>query len=103
MKGSIRHCDPSLILLAFIATPLFAQQAPSSRPSGPSEQTVKKARAGGLKVEVHNGATVFCWQDANTGSHLVTKKCVDESLLDLILERRREMRDTLRQGGTSRN
>ncbi len=32
-----------------------------------------------------------------------TKKCVDETRLDFILQERQETRDRLKQGGTPRN
>jgi hypothetical protein len=121
MQSSVRHCafDASLFVMALISAPLSAQQAaqppmasapaataglsPSQRPAPPSQATIKKARAAGLKAETRNGMTVFCWQDANTGSRFNTKKCVDETRLELILQERQDARDRFKQGGTSRN
>jgi len=121
VQSSVRRCafDASLFLMALISAPLSAQQAAQppvasvpprlpgvhspQRPNAPSEATVKKARAAGFKAETRNGMTVFCWQDANTGSRFTTKKCVDETRLDFILRERQDARDLFKQGGTSRN
>jgi hypothetical protein len=120
MKRPVSHCafDASLFVMALISAPLSAQQAvqppmaasaataglpPSRGPTAPSQAIIKKARAAGLKAETRNGMTVFCWQDANTGSRFTTKKCVDETRLELILQERQAARDIFKQGGTSRN
>jgi hypothetical protein len=120
MRSSARRCafDASLFVMALMSAPLSAQQAaqppvasapaatagrPPQRPTGPSEAIIKKARTAGLKAETRNGMTVFCWQDANTGSRFTTKKCVDETRLDFILQERQDARDRFKQGGTSRN
>jgi hypothetical protein len=97
-----------LFVVALMSAPLLAQQAaqpgPASAPgTAPSEATIKKARAAGFKAETRNGMTVFCWQDANTGSRFTTKKCIDETRLDFILRERQYARDLFKQGGTSRN
>jgi hypothetical protein len=121
MKNSTHRCATGAMLLvaAFTCAALFAQQ-PSRPPSetvpvttpaqplptklaSPSADTIKRAKAGGLNAEMHKGATLFCWQDSNTGSHIATKKCVDETRLEFILDERQRTRDQLKPGGTSRN
>lgn len=107
-----------LLVVALMSAPLPAQEAaqsgPASAPTGtaagplpqrpaPSEATIKKARAAGFKAEARNGRTMFCWRDPNTGTRFTTKKCVDETRLNFILQERQETRDRLNQGGTSRN
>jgi hypothetical protein len=121
MQSTVRRCafDASLFVMALMSAPLSAQQAARppvasapprllgvhlpQRTTAASEATIKKARAAGLKAETRNGKTVFCWQDANTGSRFTTKKCVDETRLDFILRERQDARDLFKQGGTSRN
>jgi hypothetical protein len=68
-----------------------AQQASESPPA----DLVKQAREAGFKPEVRNGVTVFCWNDADIGSRLSTKKCVREAQLRVILDRRQAQRDAL--------
>jgi hypothetical protein len=69
-------------------------------PPGPSADTIKKARDGGLKPEVRKGVTVFCWEDADIGSRFKTKKCVDEFMLAQILEIRQLQREQLQRSGS---
>ena len=76
--------------------PTSAAAPPADKaPAGPSADTLKKARAGGLKPEVRNGVTVFCWEDADIGTRFKTKKCVNEDQLAQILEIRQAQRDQM--------
>jgi hypothetical protein len=82
-----------------------AAQAPAAR-SGPSPELLKKARDAGVKPEVRNGETIYCWKDADVGSRLPTKKCVNEGQLELMLDRRQQQRDYYQQqvtGGVKSN
>jgi hypothetical protein len=87
-----------------------AAQAPAAQattaPAGPSPELLKKARDAGIKPEVRNGTTVYCWKDADIGSRLPSKKCVDEAQLQVMLDRRQEQRDHFQQvvsGGVKSN
>jgi hypothetical protein len=73
--------------------------APTAGTTGPSPETLKKAKENGLKPEVRKGATVYCWEDANVGSPFKTKKCVGESQLDDLIAQRQAQRDALNRGG----
>jgi hypothetical protein len=97
-------------VLTMAANLAYADQPPDQKPSdaapaappadsGPDAATLKKAREAGLKPEVRKGVTVYCWEDADIGSHFKTKKCVDESRLDEIITARLAQRDQLNRGG----
>jgi hypothetical protein len=75
-----------------------AAQAPAgdSPPPGPSAETLKRAKAVGLRPEVRKGVTVYCWEDADTGTRFKTKKCVDENRLAEMIQQREAQRDQLR-------
>jgi predicted lipoprotein with Yx(FWY)xxD motif len=80
------------------STPAAAQTTASdSAPAKPSEETVKKAKSMGLHAEVRKGVTVYCWEDANTGSRFPTKKCANENQLDDIIQQRQAMQDDMRR------
>src|ERR1700753_3251616 len=80
-----------------MAAPGYGQQptdapATDAPPSGPSADTIRRARSVGLRPEVRKGMTVYCWKDADLKTRFETKKCVDENnLLQMIevLERQR--------------
>ena len=79
------------------STPAAAQTTASdSAPAKPSEATVKKAKRLGLHAEVRNGATVYCWKDANIGTRIPTEKCADEDQLDVIIQQREAVVDEMR-------
>jgi hypothetical protein len=67
--------------------------------AAPSPETLKKARAAGLKPEVRKGITVYCWEDADIGTHFKTKKCVNDSQLAQVIEQRQAAKDQLTRGG----
>lgn len=122
----------SLFLSVIIATvPVWAQETPASpppasssssststtttttttpaapvnnAPAAPSDETLKKAKAAGLRAETRKGVTVYCYEDANLGTRFTTKKCVDGSQLDQLIAQRQAARDGTLQGpmtGTS--
>lgn len=76
-----------------------AASASDATPATPSPETLKKARQSGLKPEVRKGVTVYCWEDADIGTHFKTKKCVDETRLAEVIEQRQAQRDQLTRGG----
>lgn len=111
--ATVRSLIPAAALLAamFSATPIaYAEDPPApavpapttpdaAAPTTPSPETLKKARDNGLKPEVRKGVTVYCWEDANIGSHFKTKKCVDETQLAQVIEQRQAAKDMLTRGG----
>jgi hypothetical protein len=88
-------------------TPTDASSAPAtaqSPPAGagadksePSAETIKRAKSVGLRPEEHRGQTLFCWEDASTGSRFTTKKCTDETGLDAIIAQREVAKSNFRQ------
>ncbi len=110
---------PLLVLSAAllgVAGSAYAQQAsdtataPTSTssttapPPGPSKDTLRKARNLGMHPEhTSSGKTVYCWEDADTGTHFKTKKCVDEYQLQATMEQRQALIDNLSRSlnGTS--
>lgn len=88
------------------ATPAPAAATPpaDSPPPGPSKETLRKARNLGMHPEhTSSGKTVYCWEDADTGTHFKTKKCVDEYQLQATMEQRQATIDNLSRSmnGTS--
>jgi hypothetical protein len=73
---------------------------PAAAKSGPSDETLKRAKSAGLKPETHNGKTMFCWEDASIGSRFTTKKCTDEAGLDDIITQREAAKSNMRQSMT---
>ena len=87
--------------------PAAATAAPAAStpaPASSSDADLKKARAAGLRPETRKGATVYCYEDSNIGSHFTTKKCVDASQLDALIAQRQATKNAVMQGpmmGTS--
>lgn len=78
--------------------PTQSQPPPSTTaPAAPSDETLKKAKAVGLHAETRKGATVYCYEDANIGTHFTTKKCVDASQLDTLIAQRQANKDATLQ------
>jgi len=71
----------------------------AAAPATPSPETLKKARDAGLKPEVRKGVTVYCWEDAEIGTHFKTKKCVNDTQLAQVIEQRQAAKDQLTRGG----
>jgi hypothetical protein len=81
-------------------TPPPAAAAPpaDAPPPGPSKETLRKARGLGMHAEhTSSGKTVYCWEDADTGTHFKTKKCVDEYQLQAAIEQRQATIDQLQR------
>jgi hypothetical protein len=89
------------------ATPAPAAAAPpaDAPPPGPSKETLRKARGLGMHPEhTSSGQTVYCWEDADTGTHFKTKKCVNENQLQATMEARQALIDNFQRSnmtGTS--
>jgi hypothetical protein len=89
--------DGSLVMSASAQaqSPAASAAAPATNPpTGPSAETLKKAKQVGMRPEVEkNGTTLYCWEDATTGTRFKTKKCIDEGQLDAVIEQRQLARD----------
>ena len=84
--------------------PAAAPPPADAPPPGPSKDTLRKARNLGMHPEhTSSGKTVYCWEDADTGTHFKTKKCVDEYQLQATIEQRQATIDLLQRSmnGTS--
>jgi hypothetical protein len=55
----------------------------------------------GLHAEVHNGATQYCWEDANLGTRFPTKKCIGEDQLNDLVAQRQATQDNMRRNITN--
>jgi hypothetical protein len=75
-----------------------APSAEAAAPPGPSAETIKRANAVGLRSEVRKGVTVYCWEDADTGTRFKTKKCVNENQLEDMVQRLEAQRAQKRRG-----
>ena len=47
------------------------------------------------------GVSLFCWNDADMGSRIPSKKCVNEAQLQIMLDRRQAQRDQMQQVATA--
>jgi hypothetical protein len=61
----------------------------------PSPDTVKKAKLAGYRAKLKKGATVFCKEQTEIGTHFSTENCINEDQLALVLDREQEQRDSL--------
>jgi hypothetical protein len=66
-------------------------------PPGPSAETLKRAKSVGLKPEKRKNGTVYCWEDATTGTRFTTKKCIDEDQLGDMIAQREAQQDKMRR------
>jgi hypothetical protein len=123
VKGSTLRCLALVIAMVAAAAQAQAQSPPSTpassppgesaapaptetpapaKPTGPSAETLKKAKNLGMHPEIHNGTTMYCWEDESIGSRFKTKKCTDEAGLDAVISSRQAMKDQMKNGsGTS--
>jgi hypothetical protein len=79
------------------ATTATTQPPAGADKTGPSAETIKRAKGAGLHPETHHGQTMFCWEDSSIGTRFTTKKCTDENGLDAILVQREAEQQNLRQ------
>jgi hypothetical protein len=63
-----------------------------------SAQFSTTAEQHGFKPEVRDGQTVYCWADQDIGSLIPTKKCVDRTQLEIMLQQRQQQRDQMNHG-----
>ena len=71
--------------------------AADKAPAAPSAETLKRAKAVGLRPEVRKSGTVYCWEDATVGTRFTTKKCIDENQLDDMIAQREAQQDKMRR------
>lgn len=82
------------------ATPSAPGTSPTpAAPTGPSADTLKKARLAGYHPETRNGTTMFCQVTADLGTRFPTKKCLDEQQLKSVVDIQHENQDSLRKPG----
>jgi hypothetical protein len=99
VKHARFYCGGLVGAMLTLAAPVYCQQPPApSEPvaptstaapatdTGPSAATLRRARAVGLRPEVRKGTTVYCWKDADLNTRFETKKCVDDSNLEQMIE-----------------
>ena len=78
------------------ATAPAASPAPTA-PTGPSADTLKKARMAGYRPETKNGTTMFCQETANLGTRFPTKKCLNEQQLNGVVDIQHQQQDSMRK------
>jgi hypothetical protein len=59
----------------------------------PSPDVVKRAMDAGLKPMVTRGGTLFCRTDITLGTRLPSRKCFNETQLQVLLDRRQTEQD----------
>jgi hypothetical protein len=87
------------LLTAGLALGAGLVYADDPAPSGPSPEMLSRAREAGVTPEVRKGVTVYCWKDATVGTRFVTKKCVNEDQLEMLIVQRQAARDLMNRGG----
>jgi hypothetical protein len=93
-----QHSDSATAPTSTSTTPPPAAAPPpaDAPPPGPSKETLRKARGLGMHPEhTSAGETVYCWEDADTGTRFKTKKCVHENQLQAAMEQRQALIDNL--------
>jgi hypothetical protein len=114
-----KHILSALGVAIAMTLPAYAQQADAPKPPttaptaatapatpdtehpAPSPDTIRKARMLGMRPEKNKaGDTVYCWNDADTGTHFTTKKCIGEDRLQEAIERRQALVDQVHRGMT---
>lgn len=88
-----------------------ATAAPAARAAGgtpasastlvDSANLTTEARQEGYKPEVHDGAVIYCWTDAETGSSIPTRKCVNQDQMREMLLQSQQVREDRRQSEAS--
>ncbi|HUO80820.1 MAG TPA: hypothetical protein VMU00_11830 [Steroidobacteraceae bacterium] len=80
--------------LAATATPATAATTTAAA-SGPSAETIKRARALGLKPRARNGGTMYCKDYADTGSHIESEHCYGSDVLKEVVLQMESLQDAL--------
>lgn len=83
---------------AAAATARTANETPASAGSlVESANLTAQAEEQGYRPEVHDGAVIYCWTDAETGSSIPTKKCVNpDQMREMLLQSRQQRQDMQR-------
>jgi hypothetical protein len=62
------------------------------------------ARQEGYKPEVHGGAVIYCWTDAETGTTIPTRKCVNEDQMrEMLLQNQQDRQDMQRNEASEKS
>ncbi len=85
---------PTTAPAAPATTTAAAAPAPEASKT-PSPETVKKARQAGYRAKLKRGATVFCKEQVEIGTHFSTESCINEEQLALVLDREEAQRESL--------
>lgn len=64
-----------------------------------SPELLKEARREGFKPKKRNGVTQFCYSDATLGTRFETEKCYTAAQMQMVIEQRTDVRNSLRQPG----
>ena len=62
-----------------------------------SANLTTEARQEGYKPEIHDGAVIYCWTDAETGSSIPTRKCVNQDQMREMLLQSQQVREDKQQ------
>lgn len=80
----------------------IARQTPASVGSlVDSANLTAQAEREGYRPEVHDGAVIYCWTDAETGSSIPTKKCVNQDQMREMLLQSQQQREDMRRNQAS--
>jgi hypothetical protein len=88
MAGAQQPAAPASTAAQSTATAAQSTAAQTSDANAANAALQRKARDAGYKTEVHNGATQFCTEAPEIGSHFTKKTCLTQDQLKLALERR---------------
>lgn len=66
-----------------------------------SANLTTQAERQGYKPEVHDGAVVYCWTDAETGSSIPTRKCVNQDQMREMLLQSEQQREDMKRNEAS--
>jgi len=72
-----------------------APAAQPAKPTGPSADTLKKAKLDGYRAKLRKGQTLFCKEQVELGTHFSTETCIDENQLMIVMDREQAARDTM--------
>lgn len=78
-----------------------SQMSPTARAAyyGVSVQTLEMAARYGYRPRIRGGTTLFCRNDAQTGSYLIVEHCVDAVSLRIEAQQQRQVQQEIRQTG----
>jgi hypothetical protein len=116
--GCFTMVRPAILALALLITAGCAAAPPQAASSAPatgaqaavydetpasqtdlveSAEFALSARREGLKPQVRNGVVVYCWTDQDIGSRLPTKKCVNQTQAQILIQQREAQREAVQR------